>query len=162
MKRDYKPAPKLRQRGGAVAPHPAHTHTGASPAFSPYPGCSRFPFLIRCHGDGDGLEIKLSEELGMVYKIRSPDLGFVSKVSSTSCMTLGKSVKVFQGKVHSHQTRAHLKVLTNQESHPQKLFSAELAESIPPFLKYYQHYCSATMGVLTPIIFIQIVNSLAQ
>lgn len=132
MKRDYKPAPKLRQRGGALAPHPVHTHTGASPAFSPYPGCRRFPFLIWFHEDRDGLEVKSSEELGMVHKIRSPDLGFVSKVSFTSCMTLGKSVKVFQGKVHSSQTRAHLKVLMNQESHPQKLFSAELAEINTP------------------------------
>lgn len=96
-----------------------------------------------------------------MQKIRSPDLGFVSKVSFTSCMTLGKSVKVFQGKVHSNQTRAHLKVLMNQESHPQKLFSAELAESIPPFqilpallLGYY--------GSSDSHIFIQIVNSLAQ
>lgn len=123
-----------------MAPHSAHTHARAPSAFSLHPGCSRFPFLIWLQEDLKGHEIKLSEELGMEYKIRSLDLNFVSKVPFTSCMTVGKSVKFFQGKVHSSQTRAHLKVLMNQESHPEKLFSAELAESIPP-LQIYQNYC---------------------
>ena len=64
-------------------------------------------------------------------------------------MTLGKSFKVFPSKVHSSQTRAHLKVLMNQNLiHRAVLFCFSYRACwINAPIPNTSAYCSATIGI---------------